>query len=630
MIIRNKTCVVFDVECLRNVFTCTCKDTEKHTYKVFEISERRNDVQEMCKYFLNKQYCFVGYNNIHFDNPLINYCIDYFQYIERSYFEMTNSLYNLSQIIIDKNGDKDKWKKWKYANYFMSIDLLTMLYSQALRVSLKEMQVTMQYKNVQEFVVDWKELLPVSSIDKLIEYNINDVDSTSQLLERCKKDLDLRIAIEDEYGIQALSKDGVNLGMEILKEEYLKASGKTWNDIRNLSSPCNTIDLEKVIFPNIKFKSKKLQVALELMKEQHEVSPGRKGYEYTFLFGGMKTTIGVGGIHGDCGAAIIKPTEDEILIDSDVSSLYPSLMVSYNLFPPHLGQVFIDVYSRIRRERLEAKRAGNKVKNETYKLALNGLTGNLQNEYSWCYSTFTVMQIRINGQLLLLMLAERLVEIGCTLKQINTDGILYLAPKDKKEQVLQICKDWEEETKLELEHEYFSEFYQLAINDYFGVYTNGKIKEKGAFITEVKLGKGLNPKIIPEAVINYFVHNIPVEQTIKECNDIRKFLMSEKTGKQWTVEYNEIVMQRINRFYASTKGFYLWKYKIENGKKSYQNMLKSSGVKLLNRLYDDDILNSFYSQGKSFQDIYDVNYAYYITEAKKIIEELKPKQLELF
>ena len=76
------------------------------------------------------------------------------------------------------------------------------------------------------------------------------------------------------------------------------------------------------------------------------------------------------------------------------------------------------------------------------KLALNGLSGNLQNEHNFCYSPFAVMQIRINGQLLLLMLAESLVNLGCRIVQANTDGLFVLLKKDKYEQVKQACKAW--------------------------------------------------------------------------------------------------------------------------------------------------------------------------------------------
>lgn len=92
----------------------------------------------------------------------------------------------MSQIVIDKNSNFELWKEYKYTKNFLSIDLLTMLFSKALRVSLKEIQVTMQYKNVEEFVVDWKQDLLEKDMDRLISYNINDVESTEELLYRCE------------------------------------------------------------------------------------------------------------------------------------------------------------------------------------------------------------------------------------------------------------------------------------------------------------------------------------------------------------------------------------------------------------------------------------------------------------
>lgn len=633
MKIKGKTCVVFDIEVLKNVFTCTCKNTETKQITVFEISPRRVDIQGLVTFFY-EDYYFVGYNNIHYDNPILNYIIMlYNKHYFNSYStrELTESIFRMSQLVIDKNSDFDLWKEYKYARNFLSIDLLTMLYSKALRVSLKEMQVTMQYKNVEEFVVDWHQDLPEKDIDRLISYNINDVESTEELLYRCESDLNLRVAIEEEYKINCLSLDGVNTGMKILEQEYIKHTGISKEKLEQLRSPCDQIDLEKVIFPWIEFDSPILQNLLKEMKQLHNVSPGRKGYENTFIFGDMKVTVGVGGIHGDRGIEIIKPREDELLLDSDVSSLYPSMIIEHNLYPPHLGKEFLETYSSIRTRRLNAKKNKNKVVDKTLKLSLNGLSGNLQNEHSWCYSPFTVMQIRINGQLLLLKLSERLLSIGCKLHQINTDGVLYTCKKTKYEELQKILKEWEDLTKLKLETEEFTQFYQLAINDYFGLSPEGHLKEKGYFLTGITLGKGLSPKIIPEAIINYFIHNIPVENTIKSCKDIRKFLQAEKTGKQWTVEYNEQIQQRTNRFYVSNSGYYLWKWKLDDtGKKSYQIMLKDHGVRLHNKFYSDEDLQWKYSQGETFQSIYDIDYQYYINQCIKVIEKLKPKQLNLF
>lgn len=636
MIIRDKIVYVYDIEVFPNVFHCTVKNTETGELHKFEISCRRNQLDELVEFFhtvntnytfgdlyttdikLDTNILFCGYNNLHYDNAIINYIIDYHRLMKyKGYRDICKSIFNLSKVITTSSEDDNSaWRKWKYMVCFDSFDILTMLYSNKLRVGLKEIQVTMQYDNVQEFVTDWQADLPEDQIDSMIEYNINDVNSTEELLNRCKKDIDLRIAIEDEYGVRVLSKDGVNIGMKILTQKYLEKTGLTWWDIKDLRSPMSVIPLNNVILPFIKYDSPILTRVLNDMKSQI-VSPGRKGYENKFVFEGLQYSVGVGGIHSVNKPEIIIPKEDEMLIDIDVASLYPSMLIEYEFYPKHLGPEFLEVYKQIKDERIEAKHNGNKVKNETLKLALNGLSGNLQNEHNFCYSTFAAMQIRINGQLLLLMLAEKLTQLGCRIVQANTDGLFVLLKKDVYSKVNNVCREWEQLTKLTLEEERFKAMYQYAINDYFAITEDDSVKEKGMFITTVKLGKGLTPKIIPKAVINFFKNGVPVEETIKGCQDIRDFLMSEKTGKQWHVEYNNKEQQRTNRFYASTNGAYLWKWKGEDTKQ-YQNMLTASGVTLLNKFDDKPI-----EERK-------INYRYYIMEAYKIVRELKPLQMSLW
>ena len=658
MIIRGKIVYVYDIEVFQNIFHCSVKNTETNNIYKFEISERKNQLRELVKFFkqvdkyitwgdyyttninIPANVIFCGYNNLHYDNPIINYIIEYEdKLMQYNIPTICSSIFNLSKTITTSSEDNiDAWKYWKYQIWFDTFDILTMLYSNKLRVGLKEIQVTMQYPNVQEFVCDWTKPLPLEDFESMIDYNINDIESTSELLNRCKKDVDLRIAIEDEYGVRVLSKDGVNIGMKILTQKYLEKTGLTWQDIKDLRSPMSVIPLKDVILPFIKYDSPILQRVLDDMKNQI-VSPGRKGYENKFVFNNLRYSVGVGGIHSVNSPEIIIPRDDEMLIDIDVASLYPSMLIEYEFYPKHLGKEFLEVYKQIKDERIEAKHNGDKVKNETLKLALNGLSGNLQNEHNFCYSPFAVMQIRINGQLLLLMLAEKLTQIGCRIIQANTDGLFVLLKKDAYSKVNSICREWEQLTKLTLEEDRFKAMYQYAINDYFAITEDNKVKEKGMFITTIKLGKGLTPKIIPKAVISFFKDGIPVEDTIKNCTDIRDFLMSEKTGKQWHVEYMNEEQQRTNRFYASTNGGYLWKWKDTGHKegeiitytepyvgerkykasaRQYQNMLTASGVTLLNKFDDKPI-----EERK-------INYRYYIMEAYKIIRDLKPLQLSLW
>lgn len=643
MKIRDKTVLVYDIEIFPNVFHCVVKNTETKKRYFFEISSRKNDLSRIIEGFyqirnpinwsnnyntstkLDTEVIFCGYNNIHYDNPVINYIIDNrYTLLRESTSEICYKLFKLSQEIVTSGEGYQNWHKWKYMIFFDTLDLLTMLYSQKLRVGLKEMQVTMQYPNVQEYDGNFEDFLAEEDIPKMIEYNINDVDSTEELLYKCKADIDLRVAIEDEYGVKVLNKDGVNIGMKIITQKYLEKTGQTWNDIKDLRSPCDMIPLKDVILPIISFKTPLLQDILAELKEQ-VVSPGRKGYEKHFLLENTEYTIGVGGLHTVNKPEKIIPQEGEIISDIDVASLYPSMIIEHEFYPKHLGREFLEVYSSIKEERIEAKHNGNTVKNLTLKLALNGLSGNLQNENNFCYSPFTVMQIRMNGQLMLLMLAERLIEIGCRILQANTDGLFVirkLADDDKFEEV---CKEWESLTKLVLEEDRFEAFYQFAINDYLAIgegYRESKnpklLKKKGLFIDKVTLGKGMKPIIIPEAINKFFADGVPVEQTILECKDILKFLTYQKIGKQFEVEYNNNIIQRINRYYMSATGYNLYKRKKTDNGYSYSSVIKDSGIIILNNLKDIDKFPT------------NINYNYYIAEAKKIISSFLITQLSLF
>ena len=624
MIIKNLIVQVYDIEIFPNCFSLTIKNTETKEFQFFELSNRKNNLVDLVPLFLDKRYIFCGYNNIHYDNPIVNFIIEYKETLKNSTrLDIEYNLFQLSQTII--KGDLEKWKKWKYANNFETLDLLTMLFSQKLRVGLKEMQVTMKYSNVQEYDGNFEAPIPEEDIPKMIQYNINDVNSTEELLYRCENDIKLRLNIEEEYGIKALNKDGVNLGMEILKTKYLEKTHKTWNDIKDLRSPCNKIALNEIILPFIKFDNPILKDLLNEMKQQ-VVSPDRKGYNKHFLMDNLEYSVGVGGIHSVNKPSIFIAKEDEVISDVDVASLYPSLIIEYGFYPPHLGKEFLEVYKGIKDERIEAKHNGNKLKNLTLKLSINGLSGNLQSEFSWCYSPKTVMRIRINGQLLLLMLAEKLISIGCQIIQANTDGLFVLRKKKDEQKFKDACKWWENLTKLELEEDRFERFYQFAINDYLGVlegYKDSKnpklLKKKGLFIDSVTLGKGMQPMIIPKAINANLADNIPIEETIRNCKDINEFITYQKVDKKFTVQYMNKFITHINRYYVSTNGGYLYKCEVEDGKiVKFANMLTASGVTLCN---DITAIKEFPKN---------INYKYYIKEANKILAKLKIQEQGLF
>ena len=627
MIIRNSVVIVYDIEIFPNVFHCTCKNTETNQLRFFEISNRKNQLTELVDFFFYKNVgdkMFCGYNNKHYDDVVINYLIDFYYKMDAlSYDKVCTSLYNLSRTIVTaEEGDTSKFKRWKYAKYFYSMDLLTMLFSSKLRVGLKEMQVTMNYKNVEEYAGDFDQYLPDSEIDDMIQYNINDVESTAELLNRLKDDVQLRLFIEKEYGIDALSMDSVKFGETLLLKKYCEQTKLSEQYVKTLRSPMDYIPLKDVILPFISYKNPKLQDVLEDMKSQVVYSKERKGYEKKFVLSDVRYSVGVGGIHSLHTPRIFVPKDNEYIGHSDVASMYPSFIIKYEWIPRHLGKEFWQVYSQIYKERIEAKHSGQKLKNLALKLTLNSVTGKMQQETSWMYDPFSVFKIRINGQLVLLMLVDRLLELNCKIVQVNTDGVMYIAQKTQREAVQEAVSEVERLTQLTFESDDYEAFYQYAINDYFGVakgYSQSHdpklIEKKGMFITDPRLGKGLAPAIIPKAVINYFLTKQPTFEYIKSSKDIKDFMMYQRVDKKFKVLHGDEPVQRINRFYASTNDYSLFKVD-DTGKVA--NMLTKSGITILNEMNDIPIENRH------------INYQYYIGEANKIISEFVCQQLELF
>ena len=428
MWIRNRVVVVYDIEIFRNCFHCCCKDTENNQLYKFEISERRNQLESLVDFFYSRESrMFCGYNNHHYDDVIINYIIDYRDKLTGlPYWRTCQSLFNLSTTIVeDEEGSREKVKRWKYAHYFQSMDLLTMMFSQKLRVGLKTMQATMHYRNVYEYEGDFNSPILTKDIDEMIEYNINDVESTEELLNRLKDQIDLRLFIEEEHGIDCLSMDSVKMAETFLLEEYSKQSGIPKNVIKEMRSPMDYIPLKDVILPFIKYKNPKLQDVLEDMKKQIVYSKERKGYEKKFVLSNVVYSVGVGGIHSIHTPQIFLPKDDEHIGHADVTSMYPSLLIKYQLGPRHLGKFFCDIFESIYYERIEAKRTGQKIKNLFLKIVLNSPTGKMQQEVSWMYDPFNVFKIRINGQLILLMLVDRLLDLGCEIIQVNTNKLVF-------------------------------------------------------------------------------------------------------------------------------------------------------------------------------------------------------------
>ena len=633
MKIKERPVALYDIEVFPNCFHCLVSDSESHKKYKFEISNRKNQLEELIDFFYFKrvEHIMCGYNNHHYDDIVINYMIFFRNTMKRfDYLKICNSLYYLSKAIIEseKTENIDKIKQYKYANYFYSFDLMTMLYSAAKQKSLKEVEILLGMDNVQEFEAGFDQRLLDSEIDDMIKYNENDVDATELLLNTVKDEVDLRLEVEKEWGFDALSMSNIRIGEEILlRQSNLK--GVALEEAKSKIRRVAKIENKDIILPFIQYSNPKLKEVLLDVKNATcypcKSDKKQKNYEKKFVLSNTCYSIGEGGIHTINEPRIFKPTDDQYIGHSDVTSMYPSLAIIYKWLPVHLGKDFWNVYESLYKERVIAKRNHDELKAKAFKFALNSPIGKMQNESSWAYDPLNAYKIRMNGQLILLMLVDRLLSINCKIVQVNTDGVVYIADKANRELINQFVHEVENITKLHFDSDDYESFYQYDVNNYFGIrkgYSQSGdpslIEKKGKFITEIGLNNSMTPVVISKAVINYFLTKEPIDKFVKEDKNIRDFLMSQSVNREFKIEYGNKPVQRINRYYASNSGYYLMRVKDKMYETKKESILSDVGVILLNHIDSVPI-----EERK-------INYQYYIGKAKTIVSEFINRQLTIF
>jgi len=380
----------------------------------------------------------------------------------------------------------------------------------------------MNFHNVMESKVPHtKEDITLEEVDDILEYNLNDVLATLAFYEKSINKIELRKTLNKTYDLHCSNFSDSKIGERLILKLYCEKTGKYIWDVNKLRTHRDKIELKNCILNYITFKDDKFNKLLNKLKNL-TITDTKGDFKESIVHKRMKYDFGSGGIHGICGSGIYESDDKYIIKTADVASLYPNLAITNNFYIEHLGIEFIEVYKLIIQMRLAAKAEGNTTLADGFKLSANSVYGKSNDINSFLFDPLFTMRITFNGQLLLAMLAEELADIeDSQVIMINTDGIEIKIPRDKEEEYYNICKRWEEKTKLVLEYDDYQKMIIRDVNNYCAININGKKKYKGAFEIDKVVGsepayhKDNSFKIIPIALSEYFFNNIPIEQTIK-------------------------------------------------------------------------------------------------------------------
>jgi hypothetical protein len=249
---------------------------------------------------------------------------------------------------------------------------------------------------------------------------------------------------------------------------------------------------------------------------------------------GVPHVFAWGGLHG----AIPQYNGEGYFINIDVASYYPALMIEYNFISRNISNPA--KFKEIRDMRLKFKAEKNPL-HAPLKIAINATYGAMKDKNNALYDPRQANNVCVGGQLLLLDLIEML-EGHCQLIQSNTDGlIIKLHDPDDYETIDDICYEWEQRTRMQLEFESFKKIFQKDVNNYVIVDFDGGYKSKGAYVKKLnELDYDL--PIVNKAVKDYLLHGVHPAETIGGCNHLKEFQKIVKvTNKYMYALYNPVV-----------------------------------------------------------------------------------------
>lgn len=634
---------IYDLECLKNLFTYTGYCPKEDKYYQFVICNWRNDLELLHTHLKRDKIIQVGFNNENYDYVLIHHILNHFN--EYKYFtgqEVATALYNKSQEIIEQEfsviSDKNK--------FIQQVDLYRIHHfnNKARIASLKDIEIAMNLPDVREMPIHHSTWCKQGDEIEILSYNKWDVYSTylfflvtigktDNPIYKGRNKLDLRIKLQKKFGISCLNWPDVKIGEQLILKLYSDKTGISLYDLKkNGGTKRNKIDLKDCIPHWANFETKEFNEIKS--KFQNTVISDIKGsFSESLIFHGIKMDYGTGGLHSCIKSGIYEADDYWMILDEDIGSLYPSLAIQLGLYPQHLGKTFLEIYDKdIVSVRLTEKKKNKKDRDmvimEGFKLSANGIYGKSGEESSALYDPLYTMCTTIGGQMFLSLWTEKLVKAIPEIKfiQHNTDGISYLLPRKDLAKAKAVGEEMTKLTGLYIEDNIYSKMIIRDVNNYISVYEDGNTKLKGCFEIDKEFHKDPSMRIVPIALKEFFVNGIPIEETIKNHDNIYDFCLRLKTNSKSTAVYQYIengemkkkILDRTTRYYISNSG------------KNSGNLYKDFGdgrISGVNIGYSATIFNKYIEKPMSE---YNLNYNFYIAEAMKIVDAVVDNQLTLF
>ena len=570
----------------------------------------------------------VGYNNVKFDYPMMHMLMEHRGEVSFS------KLYRFGQKIINDGNRGFAWNHvvWERDRYCPQIDLMMIHHfdNKAKLTGLKLLEFNMRMNNIQELPYSPHEDLTKQQAAEVLKYNGHDVDATEMFFNETKDMLEFRYELSKQFGKDFTNfndpKIGEHIVLETLKQKgvHLKKGDKTLRDFVTVKDILfDYIEFERNEFQqitkffesavvdveNIKgfFSNQEVDYNLACVMDPKDVTAtltdGKRikfdkyladeklhGVDDTFkaknihcIVDGFRYDYGAGGIHGSITNKVLRSDDDYVIFDVDYASFYPNIAIKNKLYPEHIGKTWYEVMDFMFHERL---RIGKKTKiGGAYKLGMNGSYGKSNDIHSSFYDPQYTLSITINGQLILTMLAEIIVQNIPDVEMIflNTDGLCCKIPRFYEQYLYDLCAWSDSQTHLSLECQKYKMLAIRDVNNYTGELEDGKIKRKGAYNYNLGWHQNHSAIVVAKAAEAALIRNVNIESFIRNHLSVDPFDFylrakvprsanlyletQDMWGDQPIGKIKKVKQSNIVRYYISKSGGKLVKEMIPTEKK---------------------------------------------------------------
>lgn len=653
--------LIVDTECVENFWSIGFRRVSDAKTLVIEHSERRpaTEKQRARIASLLRNNTIITYNGIGYDLPMIYKMIsgatneELKQANDRIIVGGMKPWHAPEVLGVEVPRDCFLRKDGTKSDGLHHIDLMEP--QPNARASLKTLQGRLHGRKMQEVNFGHDRSFTETEMDHTLSYMGNDLEATHNVFDALIEPLALRDTFSREYGVNLMSKSDAQMGEAIIKKRVEQEIG---DRVQKVETPAGTtFKFKPPAYLRFDEGSELASIFARVQQTDFIVQSNGKVELPKWLadnlicLGESAYQMGIGGLHSTEKNRAVHADEDYALIDFDVASYYPAIIINSGLYPKACGPAFLPVARKMRDERVAAKRrvkelndlekvreltADEKAERDRMKaveaglkIALNGaLFGKTGSSYSVLYAPHLMITTTLTGQFALLMLIQRAEKMGISVVSANTDGVVMRIPRHMlgpivKDRVTSgavkgLIEQWEADTGFTMEATPYRSIYNRSVNDYIAIKDDGSVKWKGVVANPWRKGNGFKPDlrgqlmknpqmpVIANAVVDLILHGTPIEKTIRADTDIRNFVtvVNVQGGGTWRGEW----LGKVVRYYWSTDGEEILRATPHPTTGNHGKVSKTDGCRPLMELTGE------------FPD--DIDYDAYIAAAREVLMDI--------